>query len=306
MLKRMNLEQPKAPPRFCIVCARGLGDALLSMILAHNLALYGISVTIFSSILCELRDWFPDCQISPFPSAKSFFSTFESYHSVIAADHSIVNESHHFGNRLILLKESTFNKKMTMADNLRLACQERLLLPISHKENGIKPPENLKFRAFPKRVAIHPTSSDEKKNWPAKKFLLLADKLSHKGFSPFFCVSPSERREWLSLVSSKELLPLFPSIADLASFIYESGYVIGNDSGTGHLASALHIPTLAIFSRKSYSKLWRPGWGPSMVVTPSNFVIGAPLKIKFWKNLLSVSKVLKCFSKLSKENGVNI
>ncbi len=292
----MSSEQPKVGRIVSIVCARGLGDALISMILAHNLTLSGCQVTTFSSILYQLRDWFPQSAILPFPNnLQSSFSTFDT---IIAADHSIVNETHAFGNQLIILKEDEFDRNVSIAQNIQIACQQRLGLPFSQRKNGIQPLRDLRFRSHPKRLVLHPTSSDTKKNWPADKFIALAKKLEKQGYSPYFCISPAERKHWEQLVPHDQL-PFFSSVSDLASFVFESGYLIGNDSGVGHLASALNIPTLSLFARKSYAHLWRPGWGHGHVVTPPPFVLGARLKQKCWKQLLTVTRVHKAFTHLT-------
>ncbi len=71
-----------------------------------------------------------------------------------------------------------------------------------------------------------------------EKFLKVAAWLSREGYDPVFTVAPYEQSEWSG--------PLFPQLEDLASFLYESGAFLGNDSGTGHLASLLKIPHLII------------------------------------------------------------
>lgn len=35
------------------------------------------------------------------------------------------------------------------------------------------------------------------------------------------------------------LIPHFSNVRELAAYLYESGYIIGSDSGVGHLAAAL-------------------------------------------------------------------
>lgn len=280
-----------------MVCARGLGDALLSMTVSHNLLLSRVRVTTFSSILCELSSWFPNHTILPYPSKEVFEKTFSRFDTVIAADHSMVREDHDFGNRLIVLKESRFDKNSPMADNLQRVCKSILELPFCEKGNGLVIPAGLNWRSDQKRLAIHPTSSDKKKDWPAVKYVKLGRKLEELGFEPYFCLSPTERSEWFGRIAEDQL-PLFPTIHELASFLFESAAMIGNDSGVGHLASALNIPTLSLFSRKSYSRLWRPGWGENVVVAPPNILPGARMKEKWWKSLISVGRVLRAFDKM--------
>lgn len=285
-----------------IVCARGLGDALLSMILSENLLSAGFRVTTFSSVLCGLQPWFPHHHILPYPKQTDFQKTFSAFDEVIAADHAPVQAHHAFGNRLTILKESAFNKSFPLAKNLQLYCKDQLSIAHAKLDNGIRVPDELKWRLHQNRVIIHPMSLEQKRTWPADKFLRLGEKLEEEGFKPIFCVSPSEYPAWQDCLPH-EKLPLFPTISHLASFIYESGYLIGNNSGLGHLASVLNVPTLSLFARKSYARLWRPGWGPGLIVTPFPIAIGSRMKERLWKQTLSVGKVLRAFYKLRGKNA---
>ena len=78
------------------------------------------------------------------------------------------------------------------------------------------------------------------------------------------------------------------------------GFFIGNDSGGGHLAACLHIPTLSIHGRKGKAKVWRPGWGQVEVVTPLINVIGGSLRQHLWKYFLSIAAVERGFTQLVK------
>jgi heptosyltransferase-3 len=88
----------------------------------------------------------------------------------------------------------------------------------------------------------------------------------------------------------------------LTRFIYESGYLVGNDSGLGHLASFLGVPTCTITRRKALAKLWAPSYTPGAVVTPPPWVPnirGLRLRDRYWQSFISVEKVLFAFDKLT-------
>ncbi len=145
-------------------------------------------------------------------------------------------------------------------------------------------------------------SLEEKRCWPKEKFLKLATHLLKKGWAPALCMSPMERISWepyLKTASSEISCPCFENLGELASYIYESGLFIGNDSGLGHLASTMGIPTLSIFARRSYSRLWRPGWGVGKVVCPPHVLMGAKLMNRYWKELLTTRQVLQSFLNFS-------
>ncbi|WP_192980422.1 glycosyltransferase family 9 protein [Pseudomonas sp. EggHat1] len=67
----------------------------------------------------------------------------------------------------------------------------------------------------------------------------LAHRLKGQGYDPQFVLSPKERAEWSEHQGDAFLIPNFSNVRELAAYLYESGYIIGSDSGVGHLAAAL-------------------------------------------------------------------
>ncbi len=291
--------QKKTQANIGVVCAQGIGDALLSMIITHNLSLSGHQVTTFSSHLCQLKRWFPGKKIEPFPVQEGFDSIFSKFDTLIVADHAILKPHHNFVNEMLFLKESHFDRTKTMVDNLSLACRHQLKLPYCVKNNGITVPQDLTWKKHPKRIIIHPMSTSVSKNWLPEKFYILCTRLLEHGYQPALCMSKGEQKGWGKLIQgTKFLLPFFPTLDELAAYVYESRLMIGNDSGIGHIASCLNIPTISLFARKSYSNLWRPGWHEGSVLTPPNLLFGARLKQKYWKHLLTVDQAWKHFKKM--------
>jgi ADP-heptose:LPS heptosyltransferase len=133
--------------------------------------------------------------------------------------------------------------------------------------------------------------------------LQLAKTLLAKGYEPNFILTAKERNDWLEVVDAGAKIPEFISLSEVAAFIYESQYFIGNDSGIGHLASNLGIPTITIVLRKGVARQWRPSWSLGEIVLPPPWLITRPLKEKFWKKLISVAKVLRKFEILIKKDN---
>jgi len=277
--------QLRTRSRIAVVAARGLGDGLLSLILSNNLMRSGHLVTTYSTVLCQMNDWFPEHTIAPFDAID--FSTVDH---VIAADHSLVRK---VDEKTTILFERDFDKSKSMVENLVMAARKMSLEATA--DTGLVVLPDLHHRKHKRRIILHPMSTSDHKNWPAHRFRALAEKLSKEGFDPVICVGPDEKPLWPEAKT-------FSTISNLASFIYESGGLIGNDSGLGHLASLLNIPTLSIFARKSYSRLWRPDFSPGVVVTPKIPLIGASMKQRYWKNFLTVSLVMKNFNRLIKKS----
>ena len=139
-----------------------------------------------------------------------------------------------------------------------------------------------------RKVLIHPSSSKLKKNWPPENYIALAKRLASIGYQPVITVAPHERRQWQTLSNGKIAVPLFKSITELAWFYQDASWLLGNDSGNAHLASAMGIPTLQIFGRWRNSPSWRAGWSKNKVIT-ANFPYN--LSKHHWQSGLSVDRV---------------
>ncbi len=301
-----------------VLPALGIGDALLMMIASHHLSLAGYRVTTFHDNLPELSSWFPN---QSFEKTATDLTPFD----LIVAE----NDNSPRIKELILARESgklkalsifyptyslqkhgpttpldqVFNPDRPMAENIGNAIASLLQTPQSSKVNGIQPPIPLRHRAHPKRILIHPTSRVAAKNWTASKYITLAQRLKQMGFDPHVCVSPAERDVWKKVEEIGCALPHFSNLAALAECIYESGYLIGNDSLLGHLASNLNIPTLIIADDAKRMRLWRPGWLEGKIVLPPQWIPNPRLfrwKKDHWQRLVSVRSVLSRFNDLAR------
>jgi ADP-heptose:LPS heptosyltransferase len=280
-----------------VVSAMGVGDGLLAMVIANNLANNGYQVTLYSSALAGLAAWFPRVTIARFPKPEACLDYYAKYRQIIAADHSLVTRFPVLTQRSLVLRRRHFDRKQTTVANFMAICRELTLTNVT-ASNGLTVPAHyqLQHRLHRKRVIIHPTSTGEHKNWTPGKFLRLARKLRQAGYDPVFTVAPNERSEWLRHTHAEFSMPEFPTLSEAAAFIYESGYMIGNDSGIGHLASNLGIPTLSIFSKFNSAHVWRPGWSHGLVVTP---LLPLPDFIHHhWQRLVTVPQVLRAFRRL--------
>ncbi len=283
--------------KIALIGGLGLGDNLIQMILAYNAHLAEKEITVFSNVMYQLKSWFPFCTIKPMLTQKEFnshLSEFEMIFSPVPAPSAVTREI----SCMWIYYEKNFDYTLTMVENVARASQKFIGIDIPSQENGIQIPKNLRWRYHKNRVVLHPTSAFENKNWKSHKFMTLAHRIKKQKLEPVIIMSQPELAQWEPIIDEQFPLHGFSTIDECAAFIYESGFFIGNDSGGGHLAANLDIPTLSIHGRRGKSKTWRPGWGTTLVVVPPVNLIGGYLRQRYWNLFLSVDRVEKFFWKL--------
>jgi heptosyltransferase III len=310
-----------------VLSARGLGDGLVALMLSHLLHLNGWkTVTYHCNQLSSLQNWFPHLPIMAPPSldeASSLLSANEKIFLSFDGNSDVMLRIIQEGKKrcpekIYVMNPSPSNKKgdpssyddlgfdpsLNMVENIQLFCLNKLGLEKTTKNLGIIPPPDLLIREEKMRVLLHPTSGRLGRSWPAEKFVKLALHLQQRLYNPVFVMNEREVSSWPGLVDQGIPVHLFTDLSDLASFVARSGYLIGNDSGVGHLASALGIPTVTICRHYRIAKIWRPGWGLNEVVFPFRWIPnihGLRLRDRNWKKFISVKKVLRSFEKILKK-----
>ena len=296
----------------------GLGDGLIASVLANNLQLNGSTVTLFHPFLKQLQSWFPSIEISPFPPVEqlSRFDAFFFFYEKTEQMQKILKhcETHYPLQTKVLNPIATLNQdypywemgkfsgKRTLVDNITAFCRESLHLTLITKDNGIKIPQETIKQKHPRRVIVHPMSSRAGKNWPQKKFLRVAQQLKEHGYDPVFILKAAERTLWdLSQIEA----PDFQNLNQLAHYVCSCGFMIGNDSGIGHLASCLGLPTLTICRHALIAQFWKPAWAIGSVITPYSWIPnlkGLRLRDTYWKKWISVRRVMREFFRLVKRH----
>ena len=286
-----------------VLPALGIGDALLMMIASHQLKLAGYRVTTFHDALPELASWFPGHDLQKChsmdalqhfdlilvendnsPKIKTLIELFRPKVSIFYPTYSASKHSP------LSVQDYVFDNNISMADNIAKG------MGAASKENGLTPLPGLTHRLNKRRVIIHPVSRVPAKNWKAEGFLEVAEQLKKKNYEPVFCVGPTEREVWKNVS-----LAHTPTLADLASLVYESGFAIGNDSLIGHLASNLNIPTLIIANDEKRMRLWRPGWQKGQLVLPPPYLPNwkfLRLREEKWQHFITPRKILRSFDEL--------
>lgn len=286
-----------------VIGGQGLGDNLIEMVIAHNGVMAGYRVTMFSSILSGMKEWFPKVRILESLRFDRFDVDLIEYKKIFWPNLPVGLVTNEEVLSCWVEYEPMYEKGNSQVDNMVSISRQVLQLNEPVVDNGIQPPASLQWRRYSKRVCIHPTSAEVSKNWLPDRFIQLGQSLRNKGFDVCFIMSATERADWAPLIKQSFPLYGFASVDECAAFVYESGFFIGNDSGGGHLASCLNIPTLSIHGRRGKARLWKPGWGRVEVVTPRINLIGSYLRQHYWKYFLSVKTVEQCFDKLVQDSA---
>ncbi len=113
----------------------------------------------------------------------------------------------------------------------------------------------------PTRTVIHPGSGSPLKNWPVERYLELAGILSGQGHDVRILIGEVEQERWtpdvLARLSAVGSLARPATYLELLAELQPARVFIGNDSGPGHLAGILGVPTLSLFGPTDPAR-WKP------------------------------------------------
>jgi ADP-heptose:LPS heptosyltransferase len=115
---------------------------------------------------------------------------------------------------------------------------------------------------------LHPGSGSPHKCWPAERFLELARRLAERGPRPRIVLGEVEAETWpaaqIEAFAAAGELHRPTDLLGLLDSYRNAGVFVGNDSGPGHLAGILGIPTVSLFGPTDPAR-WRP-LGPRVSV----------------------------------------
>jgi hypothetical protein len=286
------------------VMSSRIGDTLFSMVIVQNLVRNGYDVTVFSSHLTALRDWFPDFHICPAVTpdmARSVLGRYDVVLHAYAAD-VVDNEIRSWHPRAWVMDEwPVYRQTKPMIDIQLDVCRRSFGLSDVTRTNGLVIPAHVSQTVVPNRAVIHPSASYLHKQWLPKRFAKLAVQLREQGYDTCFVVAPHERRQWQWIEALGFLLVTHASLAELAEWLVPTGLFVGNDSGLAHLASNLGVPAISLAMRRGIARRWAPAWSPTITLSPMQIIPGRwwPQEV-LWKHLLPVSRVLSAIQKLKK------
>ena len=135
-------------------------------------------------------------------------------------------------------------------------------------ERGLGPQRNpQELAAGP--IVIHPGGGSPKKCWPAERFVELAARLHAGGKAVRVLLGEVELERWpAALIEQFRAAAQVQTPANLLELLQQitpAAVFVGNDSGPGHLAGMLGIPTFGLFGNASNVERWKP-LGPRVQV----------------------------------------
>jgi ADP-heptose:LPS heptosyltransferase len=141
-------------------------------------------------------------------------------------------------------------------------------------------------------IAIQPGGADPNKVWPAEHYLELIEHLLRASrVKVVLFLSPSESH-FLNegfLPQDQRLIVVQEPLNQLVSKLAACDLYIGNDSGFYHLAFALNVPVVGIYSRKKSIRIWSY---KSYKARSVYKLLPKPM-LKSWKRLLRPKDVLR-------------
>lgn len=116
-----------------------------------------------------------------------------------------------------------------------------------------------------KYVCVHPGARDPRRRWNPEYFGRVADALASRGYQILLTGSEEEKSILAELTASMhtpafDLVKQFGhlGIGELAALFRTSAGLVSNDTGVSHVASALNVRSVVIFSPYSDPGRWKP------------------------------------------------
>ena len=282
-----------------LVGATALGDGLLTLVLAENLRRAGRASTLYHTQLTELSAWFPHATIEALPGRDALADLMQETPALFVGDPGMIRRGVRGrpipeGQQRLVFSKAHWTRSARYLASLAEDTSRAFDLPWVTEENGLTPPDGDRRATHPKRICLHPLSASAHKNWPAERFLELADLLADDGWEPVFLLAEDELAPWARQGGATHPAVAPGALDKVAAYLHASGAAIANDSGIGHLAANVGLPTLSIFRKRSASRFWAPSWGHTRVVT-------APLRLpgagghRHWGRLLRPKRVFNAF-----------
>ncbi len=287
---RQALRDPDSKIGF--VMSSRIGDSLVSMVLIHNLIRSGRAVQVYGNHIHTLRRWFPDTPIQRTPDCVTK-DTFAAHDVMLHFRPTDVLPGTHDHHDCTVVLDDFPEHRRPLTSMVRVhqeVCGTLLGICEPVIQTGLVVPETL-ADADPRRIILHPTAGDRRREWLPVRFANLAARLHDQGWRPEF-VTTADEIEGTGWIEDHRLTRHVSSSLDaLAERLAGSAGFVGNDSGVAHLASCVGRPFVSLHIRRKVAIRWRPGWTEGCALTPVVPLLLKPLKERFWAAATTLRQV---------------
>lgn len=280
-----------------LLSAPALGDGLLTLVLAWNLQRDGRRCVLHHTQLHALRAWLPWLEIEPLPDEAERAELFAGEGPLFVGDPALVPPGHGAGPQQLVFTKDRWDRTRPYLRSLQQHAERVLAVRWQSDACGVEAPLEVVRAREPRRVVLHPYSARPAKDWPVARWVQLAALLREADWEPVVLLAPGEEERWQDEAGGTCEVAIPGGLDVVAAWLLASGAAIAGDSGIGHLASAVGLPTLSLFRKASAARFWRPVWGRTAVVT-------APWRLpggrghRHWGQLLSPQRVSRHFRRL--------
>lgn len=116
-----------------------------------------------------------------------------------------------------------------------------------------------------KYICLHPGARDPRRRWPAASFAAIGDTLAAMGHT-ILVTGAAEEAALTQAVTAQMQYPAIDLVAhagqttigEMAALIKSATLLLSNDTGVSHIAAALCVPSVIIFSAYSDPARWAP------------------------------------------------
>ena len=159
--------------------------------------------------------------------------------------------------------ESEIRRYLQLVDFLGFPAQDEALeFPLYESDyqtlKAIAATEAICSRPY---ICIHPGASSAARRWSPKRFAIVADALAQRGFQIVITGSSEEVALAQAVASLMRAVPLnlagSTDLGALAALLKGACLLVCNDTGVSHLAAALQVPSVVLFTT-SDPRQWAP------------------------------------------------
>jgi lipopolysaccharide heptosyltransferase I len=141
----------------------------------------------------------------------------------------------------------------TVADNFKLSAPSSVRQSLAGKLSlwGLKPKQYL---------VLIPGSAHAGKCWPAERFAAAAEQLHHQYHLEIAAVGSAQEKPIIAQIQRLCSVPVADlsgrtSLVELVALLEQAAAVLSNDTGPGHIAAAVNVPTVLVFGHTNPLRL---------------------------------------------------